>query len=204
MERGDAPDLRTLGPALSSLGIPWLLSLLSQSGLTMGNGMMILPFLWFAPPFVVLGVRRAAAAVDGPARGLLSAAWMLGLLAWVVAVPASLAGNQVVTRSAHWVGVAATALLYCAAMLLVTQQLAWPEYARRWRVATIALAVCDGAAVLATVTVLATGATLRDGRVDVDGPWGLGIVAVALMSIVALLLLAQIHRATWSAMSEAP
>jgi hypothetical protein len=193
-----------LGAALSGLGIPWLLSLLSQSGLTLGDGMMILPLLWFAPPFVVRGVRRAAAAVDGPARTLLSAAWMLGLLAWVVAVPASLAGNQAVTRSAHWVGVAATALLYCAAMLLVTQRLAWPEYERRWRGATIALAICDGAAVLATVAALATGATFQDGRVDVDGPWGLGVIAVAVLSIVAILVVARIHSATWAAMTEAP
>lgn len=192
-----------LGTALSKLGIPWLLTLISQSGLSIEGGPMISPLLWFAPPFVVLHLARAAAILDGVERMLLRSAAAVGLLMWIVAVPASLLGNERTTRTAYWAGVGVGALLYSAAMFSFTTSMGWAQHRRRWRSTTVLLIVIEvGTAALLVVAVL-TGSV--EGTLTIAEGWlAVTIVAAIVLSFIGLVKLARIHRATWSALRQAP
>lgn len=187
------------------MGIPWLLTLVAMSGMTSPGGVMVVPLLWFAPPFLLRRVQRATGSLDGVARGLLRAALALGLVCWVVAVPASLLGNALVTRSAFWLGVSGGALLYCVAMLWLTRTLGWSAYERRWRTATVVEWLSLVGALAATAVVLPAGRLRADGSVVADALWVNVLVGtLAVISLIAVVLLARIHRSTWEAMASAP
>lgn len=199
------PELRALGEALSGMGIPWLLTLVGLSGGTSPGGVMVVPLLWFAPPFLLLRLHRATGSVEGPTRGLLRAALALGLVCWAVAVPASLLGHPLVTRSAFWLGASGGALLYCVAMLWLTRRLGWTAYERRWRTATVVEWLSLVGALLATAIALQSGSRIVDRWLATDAEWA-NIASVVLVgtTMAALFLTARIHRSTWEAMSSAP
>lgn len=198
-------ELRALSKALSGMGIPWLLTVVGLSGMTTPGELMIVPLLWFAPPFLLFRLHRAAGSVVGATHALLRAALALGLVCWVVAVPASLMGNELVTRSAFWVGISGSALLYCVAMLWLTRTLGWSAYERRWRTATTVEWVSLVGMLLATALVLPPGTRRPEGGVIADAVWvSVLLVALAVIGIAALVLLARIHRSTWEAMASAP
>ncbi|MFN7150557.1 MAG: hypothetical protein ACK4V6_13900 [Microthrixaceae bacterium] len=199
------PELRALGEALSGMGIPWLLTLVGMSGMTSPGGMMIVPLLWLAPPFLLLRLHRATSSIDGAARGLLKSALAVGLACWVVAMPASLLGNQLVTRTFFWFGISGGALLYCVAMLWLTRTLGWSAYERRWRTATTVEWVSLVGLLMATAIVLPSGTRRADGTMVADAVWVSVLVgALAVISLIAVVLLARIHRSTWEAMASAP
>jgi hypothetical protein len=199
------PELPALGKTLSGMGIPWLLTLVGLSGMTSPDDLMVVPLLWFAPPFLLRRLHRATDPLAGVARGLLRAALALGLACWVVAVPASLLGNALVTRSAFWVGISGGALLYCVAMLWLTRTLGWSAYERRWRTATVVEWLSLVGALAVTAVVLPAGRLRADGSVVADALWVNVLVgSLAIISLTAVVLLARIHRSTWEAMSSAP
>jgi NO-binding membrane sensor protein with MHYT domain len=196
-------DVSQLGTALSKLGIPWLLTLISQSGLSIEGGPMIWPLLWFAPPFVVLHLAQAAAILDGVERMLLRSAAAVGLLMWLVAVPVSLLGNEEVARTAYWVGVGVGSLLYSAAMFSFTTSMGWAQHRRRWRSTTALLIVIEaGTAAIVIVSILTE--SVDPTLVANEGWQAVAILAALILTIVGLVKLARIHRATWSALRQAP
>lgn len=192
-----------LGTALSKLGIPWLLTLISQLGISIEGGPLIWPLLWFAPPFVVLHLVRAAAILDGVERMLLRSAAAVGLLMWIVAVPASLLGNERTTQTAYWAGVGVGSLLYSAAMFSFTTSMGWAQHRRRWRSTTVLLTVIEVGTAAILVVALLTGSV--DQTLSSNEGWlAVAILAALILTIVGLVKLALVHRATWSGLRLAP
>ena len=144
-----------------------------------------------------------AGGLAGVERMLLRSAAAVGLLMWLVAVPVSLLGNEEVARTAYWVGVGVGSLLYSAAMFSFTTSMGWAQHRRRWRSTTALLIVIEaGTAAIVIVSIL----TERVDRTLVanEGWQAVAILAALILTIVGLVKLARIHRATWSALRQAP
>jgi len=196
-------ELRAMGASLSRVGILWLLTVFGPVNIDLDNGIRIVPFLWFAPPFLLTRMLAAARNSHGRIGQLLLAAVAIGWAAWLVAVPASLLGWDEVLRTAQWLGTQGGALLYCTAMLRLTSSLRWADHARRWRQTQLTLGI-------ANAVLLGAGAiALLGGILDDEGDGILlvatGVAVVSLvLGIVGLIRLSRIHASTTGGLAEIP
>ena len=192
-----------MGASLSRVGILWLLTVFGPVNIDLDNGIRIVPFLWFAPPFLLTRMLAAARNSHGRIGQLLLAAVAIGWAAWLVAVPASLLGWDEVLRTAQWLGTQVGALLYCTAMLRLTSSLRWWDHARRWRQTQLTLGMANAVLLVAGATALVGGMLDDEG----EGVFlvATGIAAVALLlGAVGLVRLSRIHAATSKGLAEIP
>jgi peptidoglycan/LPS O-acetylase OafA/YrhL len=101
------------------------------------------------------------------------------------------------------VGVGVGSLLYSAAMFSFTTSMGWAQHRRRWRSTTALLIVIEaGTAAIVIVSILTE--SVDPTLVANEGWQAVAILAALILTIVGLVKLARIHRATWSALRQAP
>jgi hypothetical protein len=193
--------LRRLGDSLQGIGWSWIITLLgSGTGLTL-EGHQFLPLLWIGPPWLVMRIRESAGlAPPAVARQWTSAA-TLGLVCWLVAVPASLVGLDAVKQIAYVIGTTGGAVLFCGGFMALTRSIGWTEHERHWQRALYTLV---GADVLAIVVV--GGLSLSRGSTSgVAEPVAvLMMLVVVVVGVVSLLRLRRVLCATRAGLRTVP
>ena len=200
--RSDGDEqLRALGRALDGIGWSWILVLLAgNTGLTI-NGHEFLPLLWGAPPWLLSRLSEASRSAPEPVRRYWSPAVTLGMLTWIVAVAASLAGVEVVKNTAYMIGTSGGVLLFCSGFVVLTRSLGWTEHVRHWRTAR-------HTELLSLGLVLVFGLVVALGLFEGDGVGPVIPVAVALgyggVAVLALLRVRRSLRATRAGLLARP
>ena len=195
--RADVDLRRRFRTSIDGIGVWWILTLVSTSGIRMDDGPWIQPLLWFAPPVLLARITGIRAAAPPGARPLLGGCIATGAFAWVVALLTGLGGYASASHPLATTAEAVAFVLFCAGLRLASEDLGARSAGGLWRRATYVGAVFAVPGVVLTLLYGLPDLDEAPPRIDAHG----GVLVVLTLAflgvgIAALTIASRAMRAT--------